>query len=143
MNYTYDDLLIKFGEEVDIYEHNLKENPIVRKKNGKGFYYRKGLGKGTIFIDKNLTQIEKKCTLAEEIGHDYTSCGNILNLKFPNNAKQERKAREWACTYLIDLNDFIKACNMYDNVYQIAKELEVTPEVVTEFMAYLNRNNTY
>lgn len=140
---TYDDLLIEFGEEVDIYEHNLRENSIVRKRKGKGFYYRKGLEKGTVLIDNNLTDIEKKCTLAEELGHHFTSCGNILNLKYPNASKQERKAREWACVYLIDLENFMKACNMYDNVYQIAEELEVTPETVTDYMTYIFKKDTY
>jgi hypothetical protein len=39
--------------------------------------------------DKLDTTNEKTCILAEELGHHYTTAGNILNQSNSNNRKQE------------------------------------------------------
>ena len=42
-------------------------------------------------------QLQKKaCVLAEELGHHYTSVGNIIDMEYIGNQKQERQARLWA-----------------------------------------------
>jgi Zn-dependent peptidase ImmA (M78 family) len=139
---TYDELICKYEDEVDVYEHPLRENPLVRKRKGKGFYYHDGkTKKGTALIEQSLTQIDKKCTLAEELGHHHTSSGNILNLKFPNSTKQERLAREWGAKQLIDHDDFITALNTYDNIYQIAKELDVTYDILIIYIDFVLRKS--
>ena len=47
----------------------------------------------TIALSRQLkTQAEKHCILAEEMGHHYTSSGNILDQKKVTNRKQEHKA---------------------------------------------------
>ena len=53
-----------------------------------------------LYVDQNIalsdqleTSAEKACILAEELGHHYTSVGNILDISDPANAKQERQAR--------------------------------------------------
>lgn len=57
-----------------------------------------GLIRGTrIAIRKDIpTQAKKACVLAEELGHHYTSTGNILDQTEIEHVKQERKARMWA-----------------------------------------------
>lgn len=53
----------------------------------KGLYCDK-----VIAINKNIeTTAEKTCVLAEELGHYYTSCGNIIDTSDTNNRKQESK----------------------------------------------------
>ena len=52
---------------------------------------------GTVAIRDNIdTTAEKACVLAEELGHHYTSVGNIIDMDSSSNRKQERQARLWA-----------------------------------------------
>lgn len=132
---TYDDLCIEYELEVNIFEH-----PIQSDCERMGIYGVKGLYKNNcIAIDKYISRREKKCTLGEELGHHYTSAGNILDMRLANSCKQERKAREWGANKLINYNDFIRVCTIYDNIYQIAEELDVTYDVVETYYAYLYR----
>lgn len=65
----------------------------------KGLYYN-----NVIALNKNIdTTAEKTCILAEELGHYYTSCGNIIDTSDTNNRKQEVKARRWAVKRLVPL----------------------------------------
>lgn len=43
--------------------------------------------------DKLRTTAEKSCVLAEELGHHYTTVGNIVDMTDAQNRKQERQAR--------------------------------------------------
>ena len=90
----------------------------------------KGLCKGNkIGISKTLSTNEKACVLAEELGHYYTSVGNILNMNDINNRKQEYRARMWAYNNRVGLMGIIKAyINGYTTTYEIAEYLEVTEE---------------
>ena len=47
-------------------------------------------------ISQNLTDTQKTCVLAEELGHHYTPVGTILDQSDDGNRKQELKARLWA-----------------------------------------------
>ena len=59
---------------------------------------------GTIAIRKDIpTQAEKSCVLAEELGHHYTSSGDILNQNIVANRKQEFRARVYGYNLLIDV----------------------------------------
>lgn len=70
----------------------------------------KGLIKGNkIRINKNLAYREKGCILAEELGHHYTSYGNILDLDDIRNKKQEKRARNWAYEKYVGINKLINA----------------------------------
>ena len=55
------------------------------------------------------TQRKKACVLAEELGHYYTSAGDILALDSVTARKQERHAREWAFDLQIGLDGIISA----------------------------------
>ncbi len=132
---NYDNLCIEYENEVNIIECNLE-----KECERLGIYGMKGLyADGNIALEKSMTYIHKKCKLAEEIGHYYTTSGNILDMRIPNNRKQERRAREWGANKVIKYNKFIRACNMYDNIYQIADELEVTYDTVEAYYNYLYR----
>ena len=89
---------------------------------------------GFIALSKDLlTDSEKKCVLAEEIGHHITSSGNILDMNAATNRKQEQRARVWAYRYALDLSDFISAYkNGCHNRFEIAEFLSVTEEFLSE-----------
>lgn len=94
-------------------------------KGIKGLY-----GDNVIWINKYITtDVEKKCVLAEELGHYHTSSGNILDLADIRNAKQELRARLWAYELLIPLHLFIDAHKAgIRNKYELAEHLSVTEE---------------
>lgn len=77
--------------------------------------------------DKLNTTAEKSCVLAEELGHHYTSFGNIVDLTNVNSRKQERQARLFAYNMQIGLSGIIRAFEYgCQNTYEIAEYLEVT-----------------
>lgn len=87
----------------------------------------------TIYLRQNMNTVEKACVLAEEMGHHYTSVGNILDMSDARNRKQERQARLWAYNRLIGLRGIIKAYETgCQNRYEIAEFLEVTEECLQE-----------
>lgn len=134
---TYDELCVNYDDIVKIKEANLiRDCELLGIKNVKGLYKN-----GRIAIDRTLSNREKKCTLAEELGHHYTTTSNIIDLRDYQNAKQERKAREWAAKELIKYDDFRKAIKIYQDIHQIADELDVTVEVVQTFTSILYREN--
>lgn len=76
---------------------------------------------------------EKACILAEELGHHYTSVGNIVDMSKVQNRKQERQARLWGYNEMVGLAGLIKAyehgCHGLD---EAAECLEVTAEYLQE-----------
>ena len=108
--------------------HSDEAGLVVREKPLK---YNDGRIKGNrIAIRQNIeTQKEKACVLAEELGHHYTSAGNILDLEKPENIKQERRARMWAYNEQIGLigiiNAYKRGCR---NIHEMAEYLDVTEE---------------
>ena len=92
---------------------------------------------GTIAIKDDMTELEKKCILAEELGHHYTSVGNILDQTDTSNRKQERRARIWAYCKLLSLDDLIDSykCGC-KNRYEIADHINVTEEFLIDCLAY-------
>ena len=77
----------------------------------KPLKYNNGRIKGNrIAIRKDIeTTTEKTCVLAEELGHHYTSVGDIIDIENTQNRKQERQARLWAYNKLIGLRGIIDA----------------------------------
>ena len=94
-----------------------------------------GLIKGNrIAIRKDIpTQAEKSCVLAEELGHYFTSAGNILDQTDIVNRKQEYRARLYGYNLQIGLRGIISAhtagCR---NLYEMADYLDVTEEYLKE-----------
>lgn len=118
---TYDELLIE----------SETQNLIVKEKDLPGYNGR--IYKNRIAIRKNLNRTEKKCVLAEELGHHYTSVGNILNMEDLSNRKQERQARLWGYNKLIGLTGIVNAFKAgCHSAYETAEFLEVTEEYLQE-----------
>lgn len=89
---------------------------------------------GTIGINKSIdTTAEKSCVLAEELGHHYTSVGNIIDMTDARNRKQERQARLWGYNKLIGLSGIINAFRAgCQSRHEIADLLDVTEEYLQE-----------
>lgn len=88
---------------------------------------------GVVAIKKDMDSTQKTCVLAEELGHYYTTVGNILDMSVPTNRKQERQARLWAYNKQIGLQGLIRAYEAgCQNRYEVAEYLEVTNEFLTE-----------
>lgn len=119
---TYEELL----KETDSIGLIVKEKPLY---SGDG-----RILKNKIAIRKNIsTQKEKSCVLAEELGHYYTTVGNILDQSSVSNRKQELRARMWAYNKLIGLIGIIKSyehgCQSY---HEMAEYLDVTEEFLRD-----------
>ena len=89
---------------------------------------------GNIALSDNLkTTTEKACVLAEELGHHYTSVGNIIDMSDVQNRKQERQARLHGYNRMIGLTGLIQAYEAgCTNRYEIAEFLDVTEEYLQE-----------
>lgn len=86
-----------------------------------------------IAISKSLTQTEKYCVLAEELGHHYTTVGNILDQSEVGNRKQEMHARLWAYNKTIGLYGIIKAYEKnLSSFEEVADFLNVSPSFLRE-----------
>ena len=87
-----------------------------------------------IAIRKDIeTTTQKACVLAEELGHHYTSVGNIIDMSDTWNCKQERKARFNGYNRIIGLVKLIEAYEYgCQSQYEIAEYLEVTEEYLKE-----------
>lgn len=89
---------------------------------------------GNIALDKSLsTTAEKSCILAEELGHHFTTHGNILNGTDACNRKQEYRARLWGYDLQIGLIGIIRS---YEHgcctLFEIADFLNVTENYLSE-----------
>lgn len=94
-----------------------------------------GFCKGNrIAINKRLiTNVEKKCILAEEIGHYKTTTGDITDQTNIVNKKQELIARRWGHQRIVTLVGLIEAFEYgAQSSYEIAEFLEVTEKYLNE-----------
>lgn len=131
---NYDDLLRKHPD-INVIDYTFESDHI------KGLYCD-----GTIAINKDIkTTAEKTCVLAEELGHHYTSAGNIINLDNTSNRKQEHIARMWSYNKLINLQGFIDAFEYHcTNLYETAEYLGVTEKFLIETInAYMHKYGCY
>lgn len=119
MNYT--ELLI----EADSNNLITKEKPL-RANEGR-------IKGNKIAIKSDLTETKKKCVLAEELGHHYTTSGDILNQDIISNRKQENRARLWAYNKLIGLMGIINAYKQgCRNRYEMAEYLDVDEQFLAD-----------
>ena len=116
--------------EQEAYNDKVKvHNFYLGEENLKGLYID-----GNVAINTSVSNsVERACILAEELGHHYTSSGDILDLTDTQNRKQERHARIWAYNKQIGLKGLITAyehgCR---NRHEIAEYLEVTESFLEE-----------
>lgn len=123
---TYEEMQI-LHDDLNIVEMDLSE-----VSGLKGLYVN-----GRIAINAKMSDTEKACVLAEELGHHYTTYGNILDQSDTSNRKQELRARAWAYNKQIGLLGLIRAyehgCR---NRFEVAEFLEVTEEVLEECLTF-------
>lgn len=119
---TYEELQVQHDDL------NIIEMDLSGVKNLKGLYFNKNIA-----IEKSLTQKEKACVLAEELGHHYTSSGNILDQQKTNNIKQEQKARMWAYNEQIGLLGIVEAYKYgCQSLHEMADYLDVTEDFLRD-----------
>lgn len=64
---------------------------------------------GSIAIKEGMISSKTADTIAEELGHHYTSVGNILKQDTINARKQERTARLWSYNKRIGLTGILSS----------------------------------
>lgn len=80
-----------------------------------------------------MNTIRKSCVLAEELGHYYTTVGNILDQTNASNRKQERRARLWAYDRLVGLSGIVKAYRHgCESLTETAEYLNVTEDFLLD-----------
>lgn len=96
------------------YEELLEEAASQNISVDENFHFNGNL-KG-LYIDRNIalsdtlkTTAEKTSILAEELGHHYTTVGNILDPSDINSKKQEQQTRLWSYDRLFGLKGLIDA----------------------------------
>ena len=111
----------------------VKEKPLI---NNDGL-----ISGNRIAIRKNIaTTTEKACVLAEELGHHYTTTGNILDQQKVVNAKQELHARTWAYNECIGLIGIVKAFEAgCKSLYEMADYLNVTEDFLKDALESFRR----
>lgn len=131
---TYDELLIYADDEGLI----VKEK-VLDSYDGRIF-------KNKIAIRKDIPTLKEKCcVLAEELGHHFTTVGNILNINDEMNYKQELKARIWGYNKKIGLVGIINAFEAHcTDQYETAEYLDVTESYLQEAIdAYKSKYGIY
>ena len=88
---------------------------------------------GSVALKSGMDSIKTADTLAEELGHHYTTVGNILDQSTSNSRKQERTARLWAYNKRIGLSGIIEAYKHHcQSRYEMAEYLEVSEDTLAE-----------
>lgn len=86
-----------------------------------------------ILINSRMSDKQKYIVLAEELGHHYTTFGDITNQCNIRNRKKELIARRWGYEHTVSLigliNSFEHGCK---NKYEISEFLGVTVEYLDE-----------
>ena len=119
----------------------MKYNALLNEANAEGISIKErpfktydGRIKGKdIYLRKDMNTAEKSCVLAEELGHYYTTVGDILDMNVFENRKQERQARLWGYNRVIGLFWLIRAYELgCKDKYEIAEYLDVTEEYLED-----------
>lgn len=98
-----------------------------------------------IYLRQNMTGVQKKCVLAEELGHYHTTVGEIIDQSNVDCRKQEARARLWAYDRLAGLYDIVRAYKQgCHSLYDMADRLDVTEEFLKEALqCYKSKYGTH
>lgn len=134
---SYEELLEKSrNDDLCVYENYDFSNTRI-----KGLYCD-----GNIALSRDLeTDAERACVLAEELGHHYTTVGDILDQSDVRNRKQERLARLWAYNQKAGLLSITAAYEAgCTTLHEMAEYLGVTPVFLIDAIeAHRNRYGCY
>lgn len=118
-----------YQDGVDVLNYRFESNNI------KGLYCD-----GVVAIRENMTILEKSCVLAEELGHHYTSYGDIMNQDIVQNRKQELRARLRGYDMQIGLIGIIECYKHHcRSIYEMSEYLQVTEEYLKEALECYSR----
>lgn len=98
---------------------------------------------GYIFIDYSQihTQTEEKCILAEELGHYYYDAYYTMLSSQIDIDRAEYKALKWKSLSCVSPKSILKCfCKGIYNLYDIAEELQVEPNMVDFAYKYYTDN---
>lgn len=128
---------------IEIYDLIEKENIALEEVEFKqyyieGIYFKVPELPPTIGINKNIVSDTKKyiSVLAEELGHHFTSIGDlsaecVTYTQKINRSKQEKRARIWAANFLISDNEIVGALTHNINtLYGLSDHFNVTEEII-------------
>lgn len=118
----YDEIVKRIEEKGIIVADNL---PLPKDINGMFIHTSKGMA---ILLSKNITNTnEKRCVIAEEIGHYATTHGDITDQTIISNRKLEKVARNWGYERLVSIDLLIEAFEKrVQGKYDLAEFLGVT-----------------
>ncbi|GAB6170971.1 ImmA/IrrE family metallo-endopeptidase [Paradesulfitobacterium aromaticivorans] len=109
----------------------------------KAVYYAPEDLPPTIALSNDIiTQAEETCVLAEELGHYYTSSGNLLsaNTDRVSILKQENRARRWAARKIVPLESITQAFESgAQNRYEFAEYLGITESFFDWSISYYKK----
>lgn len=118
----------------------------------KGLYYKENNLPPVIAIDKAIVLYKSWyiSILCEELGHHFTTQGNLLKQssnyydKLIKN-KKENLAKKWAANFLISDEEFVQAlCNNISSRYDLCNYFNVTEEILQyKIASILNDEDRY
>lgn len=126
--------------ETEAFENGIGVDIVHFDSKLKGLYYDR-----RIAIKKGMSTTEQKCVLAEELGHHYTTEGNIVRQNTNYERKQERQARLHSYNKLIGLSGIIRAFEKgCQGRTETAEYLEITEEYLNDAIeCYRNKYGVY
>lgn len=91
-----------------------------------------------IAIRESLTSSAvKACVLAEELGHYYTTAGDIMNQADAANRKQENVARRWAYEKMLPIENILFAAqDGHVDIWDMAEYLDVDEAFLKDALIY-------
>ncbi|KUO75685.1 MAG: hypothetical protein APF77_04110 [Clostridia bacterium BRH_c25] len=125
-------------------QHDIKVTYASLPKRIKGLYCEDYDISPIIALNKQYIENSKEeaCIVAEELGHYYTSSGDLLDEAADMTVvrKQEEKARRWAAKRIISLNDIIKGYEYGARTQQeFAEYLETTEDFLCWAIEYYRK----
>lgn len=89
------------------------------------------------FINRSSTNAYKHGILGEELGHHFTSAGDVLDQSNPSNIKQERKARTWGFEHTVPLTRLAEAIDYpCTTMTELTEYLELPKELLLDAIEY-------
>lgn len=112
----------------------------------EGIYFKVPGLPPTIGIKKSITSDEKKyiSVLAEELGHHFTTIGDLTAECFTYSDKivknkKELLAKRWATNFLISDSEFVNALySCTPTIYDLSEYFNVTEEIIKYKMLFIS-----